>query len=264
MSHFFKLKVIALPWSICYVLTLLLALEKLQRQSQNDVSMHFSETSLLVVAHPDDETMFFGPTIINLLSSNKSIVILCLTNGNADAVGKKRQQELSRVVDVLGPNVSLTIVDDPHLPDSMVTKWATNRVVDHIEKQLRSNPFPIRTLITFDSYGVSGHINHISINQSIKLLRNRVRDLNIKFLTLKSVNIWRKYILTFLEPIITHVSNALTSNSLPSSITMSVDLSQYYILRQTLQIHESQMLWFRQLYMIVSRYMLINDLEIVK
>ena len=33
---------------------------------------------LLVIAHPDDEAMFFGP----LLSSSCNVSILCLSNGN--------------------------------------------------------------------------------------------------------------------------------------------------------------------------------------
>lgn len=35
---------------------------------------------LLVIAHPDDEVMFFGPTLIGITSSN-SVRVLCLSNG---------------------------------------------------------------------------------------------------------------------------------------------------------------------------------------
>ena len=42
---------------------------------------------LLVIAHPDDETMFFGPTIRQLLKANVHIFVLSISCGNADGLG---------------------------------------------------------------------------------------------------------------------------------------------------------------------------------
>jgi len=38
---------------------------------------------LLVVAHPDDEVMFFGPTLVGITdpSNNNTVRVLCLSNG---------------------------------------------------------------------------------------------------------------------------------------------------------------------------------------
>lgn len=36
---------------------------------------------LLVVAHPDDECMFFGPTIFRLCEQGAEVHLLCLSNG---------------------------------------------------------------------------------------------------------------------------------------------------------------------------------------
>lgn len=38
---------------------------------------------LLVIAHPDDEVMFFGPTLIGITNSSamNSVRVLCLSNG---------------------------------------------------------------------------------------------------------------------------------------------------------------------------------------
>lgn len=36
---------------------------------------------LIVIAHPDDETMFFAPTIISLFEEGVQLSLLCLTNG---------------------------------------------------------------------------------------------------------------------------------------------------------------------------------------
>lgn len=68
---------------------------------------------LLVTAHPDDESLFFAPTVISLLShkhhsvietgtSDIEVYFLCLSNGDADGLGKTRQHELMRSLDVLG------------------------------------------------------------------------------------------------------------------------------------------------------------------
>nr|CAJ86242.1 H0402C08.18 [Oryza sativa] len=53
-----------------------------------------SRNVLLVLAHPDDESMFFAPTILFLKSKGHSIHILCLSQGNADGLGNIRKEEL--------------------------------------------------------------------------------------------------------------------------------------------------------------------------
>lgn len=37
--------------------------------------------ALLVTAHPDDECMFFAPTILKLVESQASVYLLCLSTG---------------------------------------------------------------------------------------------------------------------------------------------------------------------------------------
>ena len=41
--------------------------------------------TLLVTAHPDDETVFFGPTITALHSDGHEVFLLCLTTGKAES-----------------------------------------------------------------------------------------------------------------------------------------------------------------------------------
>jgi N-acetylglucosaminylphosphatidylinositol deacetylase len=40
-----------------------------------------AERVLLVIAHPDDESMFFAPTLHVLLNHGAAVRILCLSNG---------------------------------------------------------------------------------------------------------------------------------------------------------------------------------------
>lgn len=55
----------------------------------------FSKNILFVLAHPDDECMFFTPTIRSLKQScNLYILVLC--NGGYDGLGKERTVEMAR------------------------------------------------------------------------------------------------------------------------------------------------------------------------
>lgn len=87
--------------------------------AQSDATAFVSNVSdateaniLLLTAHPDDECMFFAPTLLgisswaNSLEGEKSTTTnlhsLCLSVGNADALGNVRRDELSKSLDVLG------------------------------------------------------------------------------------------------------------------------------------------------------------------
>lgn len=238
-----------------YIYLSLVVLEKLRNDSERNVLQHFGDTTLMVVAHPDDELMFFGPTIKNLLRYDKSLVILCLTHGGVD---HKRAQELFQVAKALGPRVSVKMIHNPMLPDDITIKWKTTEVVDHLRKHILESSLPIKTVITFDSYGVSGHPNHQAIHSAAKCLTNDLTMPN--FLALKSLSLLRKYT-SFVDSVYTYLCNNYLSTQANSTIILSVDLIEYSSLKSLLQLHESQMVWFRKLYMTFSRYMFINDLE---
>ncbi|KRX88554.1 N-acetylglucosaminyl-phosphatidylinositol de-N-acetylase [Trichinella pseudospiralis] len=48
----------------------------------NIVHKLFGKTILFIIAHPDDECMFFGPTLITLAKLQCRVHILCLSSGN--------------------------------------------------------------------------------------------------------------------------------------------------------------------------------------
>lgn len=70
---------------------------------------------LLLTAHPDDECMFFAPTLLALRDRvSVEVFSLCLSVGNADGLGQTRRHELSRSLDVLGVDASRRwVVDVP-------------------------------------------------------------------------------------------------------------------------------------------------------
>jgi N-acetylglucosaminylphosphatidylinositol deacetylase len=75
-----------------------------------------SEKILLVTAHPDDECLFFAPTLLGLATRTRlfetvisdyvtpeiEIFSLCLSIGDADGLGLIRRDEYERSLDVLG------------------------------------------------------------------------------------------------------------------------------------------------------------------
>ncbi|KAG9153627.1 hypothetical protein Leryth_008562 [Lithospermum erythrorhizon] len=62
---------------------------------------------LLVIAHPDDESMFFTPTIIYLTSRGHNVHILCISTGNADGMGNIRREELYLASTILKVTLNL-------------------------------------------------------------------------------------------------------------------------------------------------------------
>lgn len=72
------------------------------------------EKVLIVTAHPDDEVMFFAPTVLALTSLGVQVHALCLSIGNAENLGGIRQQELFASYAALGvPSDQVQSIDDP-------------------------------------------------------------------------------------------------------------------------------------------------------
>ena len=61
-----------------------------------------SKSVLLIIAHPDDEAMFFGPTLSRLVKAGVNIRVICFSNGNAHGLGKVREKELAGSLARLG------------------------------------------------------------------------------------------------------------------------------------------------------------------
>jgi LmbE family N-acetylglucosaminyl deacetylase len=62
---------------------------------------------LLVIAHPDDEVMFFGPTLIGITnsSSENNVRVLCLSNG-ISVIDKVDVRKCRRIRTYSGARVS--------------------------------------------------------------------------------------------------------------------------------------------------------------
>ncbi|MXQ89449.1 hypothetical protein E5288_WYG000772 [Bos mutus] len=151
--------------------------------------------TLLVTAHPDDEAMFFAPTILGLARLRHQLFLLCFSAGNYYNQGEIRKKELLQSCDVLGiPPSNVMIIENRDFPDDPDVCWDPERAADVLLQHVEANG--IKLVVTFDEGGVSGHSNHVALNAAV---RYDVTPLSpapagCSVLTLQSVNLLRKYL----------------------------------------------------------------------
>ncbi|XP_042870180.1 N-acetylglucosaminyl-phosphatidylinositol de-N-acetylase-like [Penaeus japonicus] len=227
--------------------------EKAGEEVKNDENSRPAKRRVMfVTAHPDDEVMFFGPTILHFTQREGALVyLLCLSTGDHCSQGRVRSKELWESCHLLGvsrENILLYRCDD--LPDNPSIMWPTVRTANLINQYLHA--LDIDMVVTFDSGGVSGHINHSSLYSALQhLVEEDYLPENCEAFSLDTVNILRKYSSLLDVPL----SYAL------SSCAFTVDRKQYSIIQRAMRAHISQYVWFRKLYMFFSRYVLINTLS---
>ncbi|KAL6249367.1 N-acetylglucosaminyl-phosphatidylinositol de-N-acetylase [Rhinocladiella similis] len=88
---------------------------------------------ILLIAHPDDESMFFNPTLQALThpSLQNHLKILCMSTGNADGIGDKRRLELEKAAVQLGlrRREDVYVLDDERFKDGMDQVWKPEDIV---------------------------------------------------------------------------------------------------------------------------------------
>ncbi|KAM6238877.1 N-acetylglucosaminyl-phosphatidylinositol de-N-acetylase isoform 1-T1 [Spheniscus humboldti] len=247
---------------------------------------------LLVTAHPDDEAMFFAPTVLGLGRAGARAAVLCCSAGNYYNQGEIRKKELEQSCFLLGiPASDVTVLDHRDLPDNPAVEWDTQLLAAFVLKHIEANN--INLVVTFDAGGVSGHANHISLYAALRQCRDQSTEpqsssVNWKilestpfFLTgrtavlplqytylhserklpegcrvllLESVNLFRKYISVLDVPV---------SCLLPRDALFILTEEETEQARRAMRCHRSQLLWFRHIYMLFSRYMMINSLRLL-
>ncbi|XP_017781954.1 PREDICTED: N-acetylglucosaminyl-phosphatidylinositol de-N-acetylase [Nicrophorus vespilloides] len=207
---------------------------------------------LFVIAHPDDECMFFGPTVLNFTRRPGCLVyLMCLSTGKNYGMGTIRKRELYAACKVLGIKEECIIVQNhSYLPDSMSVKWPAEIAAQLILHQVAL--YDIDTLITFDKHGISRHLNHCSLYFAVAHLSTTKQLPNsCNVYVLESVNIVRKYWLLLDIPI----------SYILSRIRYIATNTDRCLLKRAMQQHQSQYVWFRKLFLRFSRYQMINTLQ---
>lgn len=111
---------------------------------------------LLVVAHPDDETIFFA----GALQRKKSVPwkVVCVTDGNADGRGLERAEEFRRATKLLG----VKEIEHWEFRD----KFPDRLPVNEIAERLRAFPMP-KEIFTHGPLGEYGHPHHQDVSLAV-------------------------------------------------------------------------------------------------
>ncbi|EHB07813.1 N-acetylglucosaminyl-phosphatidylinositol de-N-acetylase [Heterocephalus glaber] len=205
-----------------------------------------------MIAHPDDEAMFFAPTVLGLVRLKHQVSLLCFSAGNYYNQGEIRKKELLQSCDVLGiPPSRVMIIDSRDFPDDPGVQWDTEHVASVLLQHIKVNG--INLVVTFDAGGVSGHSNHVALYAAVRALHSEGKfPKGCSVLTLQSVNVLRKY---------------FSILDLPWSLLQMQDVlfvltsEEVSRAKKAMSCHRTQLLWFRRLYIFFSRYMRINSLH---
>ncbi|NWU55574.1 PIGL acetylase, partial [Dromas ardeola] len=180
-------------------------------------------------------------------------------SGNYYHQGEIRKKELEQSCFLLGiPASDVTVIDHRDLPDNPAVEWDTRLLAAFVLKHIEANS--INLVVTFDAGGVSGHANHISLYTALRyeyccfeiLILFPCRGCRV--LVLESVNLFRKY---------TSILDVLLSCLLPRDALFILTEEETEQARRAMRCHRSQLLWFRHIYMLFSRYMMINSLRLL-
>ncbi|KAK9507516.1 hypothetical protein O3M35_007356 [Rhynocoris fuscipes] len=207
---------------------------------------------LFVIAHPDDECMFFGPTIVSLVKSKAQVYLVCLSVGDMYGHGNERKHELWSACEALGiDSSSIWLYKYDKLKDDPKVEWRAGLVASLILKTVET--LDIDTVITFDKKGVSGHKNHVSIYRAMTLLRSRNSlPSNCRVYLLETVCLLRKY---------SFYADILLSILFSKSLVYVTNVNEHKLITSAMTKHVSQFVWYRKLFMIFSRYTYINTLS---
>ncbi|TFK26578.1 N-acetylglucosaminylphosphatidylinositoldeacety la se [Coprinopsis marcescibilis] len=230
---------------------------------------------LLLTAHPDDEAMFFAPTLLALASSqtgaNKPLEVfsLCVSVGNADGLGHIRPAELERSLEILGVvHKNRRIVDHPDLQDNFTALWDPKTIASVLHPYIIEHQ--IDTILTFDYGGISGHPNHRALQMGVQelwpLLQDQQRPRLFTLVTVPPIVKYSSVLAPALAKLDIHLSKVLkrveVSLPPPQQAPMPVfisGVSQYKRGFKAMLAHKSQLVWFRWLYLLFSRYMWVNE-----
>ncbi|KAI9384291.1 hypothetical protein POPTR_012G041700v4 [Populus trichocarpa] len=213
---------------------------------------------LLVVAHPDDESMFFSPTINYLISRGHNLYILCFSIGNADGMGNTRKDEFYQACAVLKvPLQQVKVLDHPDLQDGFGKVWDHELLAKIIEEEVSSHG--IDMIITFDNYGVSGHCNHRDVHYGVCQLLHNVSERSVEAWELISTCILRKYS----GPVDIWLSMLLSlryTDGMTHCLLNEHPRKSFHAMAE----HSSQWVWFRKLFVSFSSYTYVNTLRKVE
>lgn len=216
--------------------------------------------ALLVTAHPDDEAMFFVPAVRALLRAGWQVGVLCLSNGSGDGVGDVRAAELRAAARLMGMTPSMVEVKDvPTLRDGLKEVWQAAHVAPLVAEAVAKHDAGL--VVTFDAGGVSGHPNHIGVHHGVVLYASSTAGA-VPCYALDTVFPVRKFssVLDLLVSFCAYVAcggGRGGSRVFVTSIGPSLN-------HAAMAAHASQYVWFRKIFVFLSRYTFVNTLTAIR
>ena len=113
---------------------------------------------LLVVAHPDDETLFFAAALLNL--SDRPWKVICVTDANADGRGRYRAEQFIDACLALG----VTDCEQWNFADIYDKRLPINELVEKFGKLKK--PYEV---FTHSIIGEYGHPHHQDVSYAVSL-----------------------------------------------------------------------------------------------
>lgn len=148
------------------------------------------------------------------------------------------------------PIGNIVVIEHSKLSDDPGVAWNKTIIKEVLLKYIEK--LSLDTIITFDDYGVSGHLNHISIYRAMQTMYSKGHlPVGTQVFCLKSVNLLRKYV-------------GIVDCMLSYCSATYVYVSGYRgIIKAQMAMcqHRSQLTWYRWLYIVFSRYMIMNTLQ---
>ncbi|KAJ5188652.1 N-acetylglucosaminyl phosphatidylinositol deacetylase [Penicillium cf. griseofulvum] len=234
---------------------------------------------ILIVAHPDDETLFFSPSILyHRHDPHVTRSLLVISSGNYNGIGEQRQTEIHKSCAALGISQDHCVVLDlPDLQDNPKKWWDENLIQDIIAPYIEK--WQADLIMTFDQGGISGHINHRAVSAGIRSYVATNEYVPPAY-ALQSISLLRKYsslidlipstipfswkiIEALLKPATNpdSVGRSLARETGKERVLLVSSWQTYLESRAAFGQHESQYSWDRVLYLVMSRYMWFNTLE---
>ncbi|ESL11646.1 N-acetylglucosaminyl-phosphatidylinositol-deacetylase [Trypanosoma rangeli SC58] len=215
---------------------------------------------LLVFSHPDDEAMFFSPMLEHLKRYEVKAHFLCLSNGNYEGLGAIREKELGLSAQYLGVHRNkVKMVNHPALQDGMQASWDAALIRQEVMLYLQKAK-NVRTVVTFDQWGVSSHPNHIAAYHGVRLVKECMPP-GIVFLSLRTRSLLGKY--SGALAVVQYMADiGLSSKQQPLVFLVPplASLTSFFAMR----LHRTQLVWFRYLFVAFSSYTYVNELEELK
>lgn len=250
---------------------------------------------MLVISHPDDEAMFFGPTLESLKTKNliptTKVFCICLSNGNVHGLGQARAKELKKSTLEVFKLDGCVIADSEDLQDGMDNVWPLEEIANVVHECVQH--YSPDVILTFDERGVSKHPNHVQTHRGVMrfiveaklgaIPNAEYTEENVpEVWVLETTPFYRTFMgaMDYWASVVTttrkkkgskNTSNESSSSNSSSSLVVGASSTSSSsvmfcsrnpsLVLEAMRTHATQWVWYRKLYVAFSRYSLLNTLR---